>query len=148
MRVEVLDGAERRRRWTDERKLSILMEVGLRGATVTDVARRHALSRQQLYTWRRELRRHGALRLPGPAEGHPVFVPVAPPLPPASAPLAPAPQEPVPASARAAQPEEDVSEASAEPTIEIALANGRRLRVSPGVDDATLARLIRLVEAA
>ena len=42
MRVEVLEGVKRRRRWTDERKLSILMEVRLRGATVTDVARRHA----------------------------------------------------------------------------------------------------------
>ena len=141
MRVEVLDGVERRRRWTDERKLSILMEVGLRGATVTDVARRHAVSRQQLYTWRRELRRHGALRPPGPAEGRPVFVPVAPLLPPAM-------EGPVPASAPAARPEEDAGKALAAPVVEIALANGRRLRVPPDIEDEALARLIRIAEAA
>jgi hypothetical protein len=32
--------------------------------------------------------------------------------------------------------------------VEIVLANGRRLRVPPGLEEATLARLIRLVEAA
>ena len=36
MRGEVLDGVERRRRWSDEQKLRLLMEVGLRGATLTD----------------------------------------------------------------------------------------------------------------
>lgn len=49
MRGEVLDGVERRRRWSDEQKLRLLMEVGLRGATLTDVARRHSVSRSQLY---------------------------------------------------------------------------------------------------
>ena len=125
------------------------MEVGLRGATVTDAARRHAVSRQQLHTWRRELRRHGALRPPGPAEGHPVFVPVAPPLPPA-----PAPQEQAPTSTPAARPEEDAGEAATGAVVEIVeiveivLANGRRLRVPSGIGDAALARLIRLMEAA
>ena len=79
MGVEGLDGVERRRRWADERRLSILMEVGLRGATATEVARRHAVSRRQLHTWRRELRRHGALRPVEPSDGRPGLVPVAPP---------------------------------------------------------------------
>nr|WP_245947660.1 transposase [Jannaschia seohaensis] len=30
------------------------MEVGLRSATLTDVARRHSVSRSQLDKWRRE----------------------------------------------------------------------------------------------
>lgn len=42
MRPEVL-GIERRRRWSDGQKVSILGEVGVSGATVSDVARRHLL---------------------------------------------------------------------------------------------------------
>jgi transposase len=42
-------------------KLWILMEVGLRGATLTDVARRHSVSRSQLYAWRRELKSYAGI---------------------------------------------------------------------------------------
>ncbi|WP_205836065.1 transposase, partial [Asaia bogorensis] len=49
MRAEILVGVERRRRWTDEQKLRILAEVGIDGASVADVARRHAIARQHLY---------------------------------------------------------------------------------------------------
>jgi transposase len=145
MRGEVLDGVERRRRWSDEEKLRILMEVGLRGATLTDVARRHSVSRSQLYAWRRELKRHGAMRPPEVAEGRPVFVPVAPPLLPAPA-VEPAPPGDVaPAAPAAAGCEGPEPSASA---IEVVLMNGRRLCVPPGIDDAALARLIRVVEGA
>ena len=37
---EVVLGAERRRRWSDEAKLGILREVGVDGSSVSDVARR------------------------------------------------------------------------------------------------------------
>jgi len=40
MRQEVLTGIERRRRWSDAKKRSILAEVGVKGARVADVARR------------------------------------------------------------------------------------------------------------
>ena len=165
MRVEVLEGVERRRRWTDDQKLSILMEVGLRGATVTDVARRHAVSRSQLYAWRRDLRRHGALRLPEGSEGRPVFVPLAPPLssttPTASSASAVMEMDEVPASSLQSgdgdAPRGDVPDSVGDerrakvfdiPVIEIVLANGRRLCVPPSVGDTALARLIRLVERA
>jgi transposase len=121
------------------------MEVGLRGATLTDVARRHSVSRSQLYTWRRELKRHGALRPPEAAEGRPVFVPVAPPLLPAPE-VEPGPPGDVVSEASAAAGCESPEPSSS--TIEIALSNGRRLCVPPGIDDATLARLIRVVEGA
>ena len=144
MRGEVLDGVERRRRWSDEEKLRILMEVGLRGATLTGVARRHSVSRSQLYAWRRELKRHGALRPPEAVEGRPVFVPVTPPLLPAPA------GEPLPpGDVASTAPRADCE--GPEPfsaTIEITLSNGRRLCVPPGIDDAALARLIRVVEGA
>jgi transposase len=64
--IEVL-GVERRRRWPDAVKLSILAEVGVDGWTVTDVARRHDVTRQHLYQWRRELRLKGLLP-PGTTE--------------------------------------------------------------------------------
>ncbi len=58
MRGEVL-GVERRRRWDDEVKLAIVSAVGIDGATVTQVAQRHEVTRQQIYAWRHELKRKG-----------------------------------------------------------------------------------------
>jgi len=58
MRGEVL-GVERRRRWDDEVKLAIVSAVGIDGATVTQVAQRHDVTRQQIYAWRHELKRKG-----------------------------------------------------------------------------------------
>ncbi|WP_204157041.1 transposase [Tritonibacter mobilis] len=52
MRHEVIVGVERRRRWREEEKLSILGKVGLNGATVSDVARCHDITRQHIYQWR------------------------------------------------------------------------------------------------
>jgi hypothetical protein len=48
MRGGELLGVDRRRRWTDEVKIS-LQEVGQNGWSVTDVARRHDLTRQHIY---------------------------------------------------------------------------------------------------
>ncbi|WP_192936986.1 transposase [Sinorhizobium meliloti] len=56
MRVEIL-GQERRRRWGDAKKLDVVMSIGLDGATVTEVAHRHDVSRQQIYAWRHELKK-------------------------------------------------------------------------------------------
>ncbi len=52
MRGEVL-GVERRRNWGDEEKLAIVSAVGVGGATVTQVAQRHDVTRQQIYAWPR-----------------------------------------------------------------------------------------------
>ncbi|WP_080517375.1 transposase [Cereibacter sphaeroides] len=48
MRQEILTGVERRRRWSDAEKRSILAEVGVNGARVADVARRHDLTWQHI----------------------------------------------------------------------------------------------------
>ena len=56
-RFEVFTGAGRRREWAPEDKARIVAESFEPGATVSDVARRHALSPQQLFTWRREARK-------------------------------------------------------------------------------------------
>lgn len=122
MRHEVIVGVERRRWWSVDVKLSILMEVGVDGATVAEVARRHDLTRQHIYQWRHELRRKGILSSSGDA----VFLALD------------APHE-----------EAIVNECTPSgATVEIVLGNGRELRLHGGVDDADVMRLIRLVESA
>jgi transposase len=54
-RVEILAGRERRRFWSDEQKRAILEEASTSGSTMADVARRHDIVPQQIYTWRRQL---------------------------------------------------------------------------------------------
>jgi transposase len=53
-RMEILTGIERRRDWSDDDKLQILEEAAAEGARVVDVARRHDIHPQQIYTWRRK----------------------------------------------------------------------------------------------
>ena len=50
---------ERRRFWSDEDKLEIVTSVGIGGATVTQMAQRHEITRQQIYVWRLDLKRKG-----------------------------------------------------------------------------------------
>ncbi len=58
MRGEIL-GLERRRRWSDEEKLGIVLSVGVDEATVTQVAQRHEITRQHVYAWRHEMKTKG-----------------------------------------------------------------------------------------
>ena len=69
MRGEIL-GFERRRRWNAEEKLSIVLSVGIDGATVTQVAQRHEITRQQIYAWRHFLKSKGLWPVEG---GPPVY---------------------------------------------------------------------------
>src|ERR1044071_7412827 len=55
-RLEVCAGAGRRRKWSDEDKARIVAEIIASGDSVCSVARRHGLSPQQLFGWRRQLR--------------------------------------------------------------------------------------------
>lgn len=55
-RVEVLTGAERRRRWSAAEKATIVAESLAPGAVTSTIALRHGLHRNQLYAWRREFR--------------------------------------------------------------------------------------------
>ena len=72
MRGDVLGAVERRRRWTDAEKFAVVCEVGRHGASVTQVARRHDLRRQQIYAWRHDLRKRGLCA----PEGAMLFLPV------------------------------------------------------------------------
>ena len=56
-RIEVINDAGGRRRWSPDDKARILEETLVPGAVVSEVARRHGLTPQQLFGWRREARR-------------------------------------------------------------------------------------------
>lgn len=122
MRVEIL-GQERRRRWRDEEKREIVMSVGVSGATVTEVAHRHHVTRQQIYTWRSELKKKGLLS----PSTNAVFIPVD-------------------MSAVQTEPYGDQQDRSG--MIELRLPRGRSLCFDSGVTASVLTRLIRAVEAA
>ena len=49
-RMEILTGVDRRRDWSDDEKLSILQEAADPDARIADVARRHDIKAQQIYT--------------------------------------------------------------------------------------------------
>jgi transposase len=55
-RLEVITGTGRRRRFSDDYKARIVEETLCPGAIVSDVARRHGLTPQQVFTWRRQAR--------------------------------------------------------------------------------------------
>jgi transposase len=55
-RLEAFAGAGQRRSWSAEQKARIVAESGAGGETVSAVARRHGLTPQQLFGWRRAAR--------------------------------------------------------------------------------------------
>ena len=59
-KVEVITSVQRRRRWSAAEKMRMVGESQEPGASVSLVARRHGVSPNQLFTWRR-LAAHGAL---------------------------------------------------------------------------------------
>ena len=126
MRGEVL-GIERRRRWDDEVKLTIVSAVGIDGATVTQVAQRHEVTRQQIYAWRHELKRKG---LWSPDAGA-LFLPAG---------MVPAMD--------LTMVEDRMPAATPVVWVELRLAKGRVLRFESNIDDAALSRVIRAVDAA
>lgn len=61
MGEEVIEVVDRRRRWSTEPKLKVLMDALEPGASVSAVADRHGVSRSLIYTWLR-LARDGRMR--------------------------------------------------------------------------------------
>ena len=126
MRDGVVLGVERRRRWPDALKLEILGEVGRNGWTVADVARRHAISRQQIYQWRQQLKRKDLW----PVEAAPMFLEV------------PSPDD------RSASWAPSVDDGAVTPEVRIVLRSGREVHCGAGLDDTALRRLVHVLEAA
>jgi transposase len=73
-RIEVITGVERRRKWSAQEKMAIVAESLAEGAVVSEVARRHGLSPQQVFGWRARLR--DAVKGSAPSsDATPAFVP-------------------------------------------------------------------------
>ena len=90
--MEIITGAERRRRWRLEEKLRIVAEVEQPGASFADVARRHEVSRGLLWNWRGQVRRGELVQEPMPT-----FLPMR---------ITADPQAPLPAAIAVAAPAE------------------------------------------
>lgn len=139
--MEIITGVERRRRWRDEDKLRIVAEAEAPGAVFALVARRHEISRGQLWKWRGQVRRGELVQVPMEPEFIPVRVM-------ANAALS------VP---RASGKSASVNDASADPLpqtrptrsdasrVEIVLPDGTCVRVDDGIGVAALRRVMAAV---
>jgi transposase len=72
-RIDIRTGVGRRRRWSDEVKGQVVAESYEPGVVVSEVARRHDITPQHLFGWRKAARTG---RLVLPAAEPPMFVPV------------------------------------------------------------------------
>lgn len=127
--IEIMPGPERRRRWSDEQKLAILRDAAQPGMTVAFAARRHQVTRQQIYHWRHQFRA-GHCGAMVDLASTPAFMPVE--------------------VTTNTEPPGEASEATStvDTKIEIGLRNGRCLRVEPDIDPKMLRRLIAAIEQA
>jgi len=131
MRVEVLDGLERRRRWSQDDKARIVEETLAPGAKVTDVARRNGVAASVVFTWRRQAR---TVEKVGPC-----FAPVQ---------IATAVETGEENSKPPSEDDRRMRQLPASRTglIEIDLGNRRRIRVDAQVDPEALARVLDVLE--
>jgi transposase len=130
-RLEVFTGAGRRRSFSDEDKARIVAEIATSGESVCAVARRHGLSPQQLFGWRRRLRESQV----GSSEADGLqFVPAV---------------VDVTSSASPARRQRTLPPCKAEPgagAIEIEI-DGVMIRVGRGADAKTLMTVLRALKA-
>ena len=125
-RIEVFTGAGRRRKWSAESKAKIVAESY--AASVGEVADRYGLAKNQLFTWRREMRPKAAAE-PGASAFVPVIVDAAP------------------APAAAPHPERLRRQRRAgEGRIELEIS-GVTVRIERGADADTVAAVIRALKA-
>jgi transposase len=130
-RLEVFTGAGRRRAWTAEQKAQIVSESYESGEKVSAVARRHGLTPQQLFGWRRDARRQAGARQRignGGGVSGAAFASVIVAEPNAAAPMAPC-------------------HTDGAAIIEIVIG-ATTVRVAPGIDAVTLATVLRAVKVA
>ena len=125
-------------RRTDAERQAIVTEAFADGSFVREVAERRGVSCASIYLWRRQLREVAtgdARKTPGRRPPLPSRIPSAhPPSPVTLVPVRIAPAVEAPASMGPEQ-------------IEIALANGRVLKVCESIDPLKLARLVAALES-
>lgn len=140
MAAEIISTVERRRHWPDEEKLRIMAEALAPGATVAAVADRNGVCRSLVYLWLR-LARSG--RLPGISltdQPGTSFVPVR------IGPPPPVPQSAPVDSTRATRAAHPASARRRASVVEVALSNGRTVKVDETIDPAALARLVAALD--
>lgn len=87
-RLEVITGGSGRRVWSADAKAAILEETLVPGAVVSAIARRHGVTPQQVFGWRREARRAlEAAQDPTPMTFVPATTPAASALPSVPSPM-------------------------------------------------------------
>ena len=129
-RFEVFTGYGRRREWLPEEKARIVAESYDADETVSAVARRYALSPQQLFAWRRAAR----LPLDETPAPEPLFVPAV---------IAAPEPEPSGKRARSTRKRKAARDAG---VIELEI-DGVAMRVGRGADARTVAAVIRALKA-
>lgn len=127
-RFEVITGAIGRRRWSADDRAQILEETLVPGAVVSEIARRHGLTPQQLFTWRREARKA--------AQPLPAFVPAV---------VTPEPALVAEPSAAAPRRKRRIRPRRA-PAIEIDVA-GVKVTIENGASPATIAAVLGALKA-
>jgi transposase len=127
-RLEVITGAGRRRRFTEDFKARVIEETLAQGAVVSEVARRHGLTPQQVFTWRRQAR-----KLPTESEAL-TFVPAV-----VETAL---PSRPARKRLRQRTPLVDPTSGSIEVELE-----GMTVRIGYGADTKTIAVVLRALKA-
>ena len=127
-RLEVFTGAGGRRRWSREQKAQVIAESYAGAESVSAVARRHGLTAQQLFAWRRDARREAVANAGDTGLG---FAPV----------MVDDGQDPRPGLKRSA-----TTAAWQQGAIEIEIG-GTTIRVPPGSDVGTLLAVLCTVKA-
>jgi transposase len=125
--------AEARRRWGEAEKQAVVAEAERPGVNISAVARRHGIKPSLLFRWRRLARDSQDRQCTS------TFVPVTLALP---ATEMPALEAAVEADDLPVLPPPAASREPAEHRIEIALGNGRVVRVGAGVDVDSLRRIL------
>ena len=114
--------ADTRRRWSEDEKQAIIAEALQPGVNVSAIARRHGITPNLLFRWRKAAQ----------AEAKPVapvFLPVS-----------------LTAPAKSCDRTTGDAPAAADNRIEIELLNGRRVRVGPGADMGALKRILDIAD--
>lgn len=133
--IEIISTVARRRRWTPEEKVEILDEAFRTGSSVAATSDRRGVSRALIYLWRRQAR-EGRIPGVGMAEtAMPAFVPVH-----VAAITDQSASAPSTRKARAPRERRPAGR------IEVALANGRVVKVDESIDPGALARLVTALD--
>jgi transposase len=130
-RLEVISGIGRRRSFSDEFKARVVEETLGRGVVVSQIARRHGLTPQQVFSWRRQAREASSGEI---AAEVPMFVPA---VVGAAAPSGARP---------AGKPDRKRRGDNAGAMIEVEI-NGMVIRVGRGADAETIATVIAALKA-